>query len=64
MAPKASLNVQCFVEVKSIFAGGESAEAAFYVSEIRPDASAHPRVSCTRMRILSSDSHLQRFANT
>ena len=43
--PKASLNVQCFVEkeVKSIFAG-ENQPKLLYVSEIRPDASAHPRV--------------------
>lgn len=52
--PKASLNVQCFVEkkVKSIFEG-ENQPKLLYVSEIRPDASAH-HVSCTRMRILSS----------
>lgn len=43
--PKASLNVQCFVEkkVKSIFEG-ENQPKLLYVSEIRPDASAHPRV--------------------
>ena len=43
--PKASLNVQCFLEkeVKSIFAG-ENQPKLLYVSEIRPDASAHPRV--------------------
>ena len=43
--PKASLNVQCFVEkeVKPIFAG-ENQPKLLYVSEIRPDASAHPRV--------------------
>lgn len=43
--PKASLNVQCFVEkkVKSIFEG-ENQPKLLYVSEIRPDVSAHPRV--------------------
>ena len=42
---KASQNVQCFVEkkVKSIFEG-ENQPKLLYVSEIRPDASAHPRV--------------------
>lgn len=43
--PTASLNVQCFVEkeVKPIFTG-ENQPKLLYVSEIRPDASAHPRV--------------------
>ena len=52
--PKASLNVQCFVEkeVKSIFEG-ENQPKLLYVSEIRR-MPVRIRVSCTRMRILSS----------
>lgn len=40
-----SLNVQCFVkrDVRSVFTG-ENQPRLLYVSEIRPDASAHPRV--------------------
>lgn len=40
-----SLNVQCFVkrEVRPVFTG-ENQPRLLYVSEIRPDASAHPRV--------------------
>ena len=43
--PQPSLNVQCFVEkqVEPIFTG-ENQPKLLYVSEIRPDASAHPRV--------------------
>ena len=44
---KPSLNVQCFVEkeVKTIFRdSGENHPKLLYVSEIRPDASTHPRV--------------------
>ena len=44
---KPSLNVQCFVEkeVKTIFRdSGENHSKLLYVSEIRPDASTHPRV--------------------
>mgnify|MGYP000931194985 FL=1 len=43
--PQPSLNVQCFVEkqVEPIFTG-ENQPRLLYVSEIRPDASAHPRV--------------------
>ena len=44
---KPSLNVQCFVEkeVKTIFRdSGEDHPKLLYVSEIRPDASTHPRV--------------------
>ncbi len=45
MTQKRSLNVQCFVEreVQPIFVG-ENEPKLLYVSEIRPDASAHPRV--------------------
>lgn len=40
-----SLNVQCFVkrDVRPVFTG-ENQPRLLYVSEIRPDASAHPRV--------------------
>lgn len=40
-----SLNVQCFVkrDVRPVFTG-ENRPRLLYVSEIRPDASAHPRV--------------------
>lgn len=40
-----SLNVQCFVkrDVRPVFTG-ENKPRLLYVSEIRPDASAHPRV--------------------
>ncbi len=40
-----SLNVQCFVkrDVRPVFTG-ENQPRRLYVSEIRPDASAHPRV--------------------
>ena len=43
--PQPSLNVQCFVEkqIEPIFTG-ENQPKLLYVSEIRPDASAHPRV--------------------
>ena len=43
--PQPSLNVQCFVEkqVEPIFTG-ENQPKLLYVSEIRPDASAQPRV--------------------
>lgn len=45
MAKQHSLNVQCFVkkEFQSIFVG-DNDPRLLYVSEIRPDASAHPRV--------------------
>lgn len=45
MAQQHSLNVQCFVkkEFQSMFVG-ENDPRLLYVSEIRPDASAHPRV--------------------
>lgn len=45
MAQQHSLNVQCFVkkEFQPIFVG-ENDPRLLYVSEIRPDASAHPRV--------------------
>lgn len=45
MAQQHSLNVQCFVkkDFQSIFVG-ENDPRLLYVSEIRPDASAHPRV--------------------
>lgn len=45
MAQQRSLNVQCFVkkEVQSVFVG-ENDPKLLYVSQIRPDASAHPRV--------------------
>ena len=45
MAKQPSLNVQCFVkkEFQSMFVG-ENDPRLLYVSEIRPDASAHPRV--------------------
>ena len=48
--PQPSLNVQCFVEkqVEPIFTG-ENQPKLLYVSEIRPDASAHPRVMRTQM---------------
>ena len=40
-----SLNVQCFVkrDVRPVFTG-ENQPRLLYVGEIRPDASAHPRV--------------------
>lgn len=45
MAKQHSLNVQCFVKkaFQSMFVG-ENDPRLLYVSEIRPDASAHPRV--------------------
>lgn len=45
MAQQHSLNVQCFVkkDFQSMFVG-ENDPRLLYVSEIRPDASAHPRV--------------------
>ena len=45
MAQQHSLNVQCFVkkDFQSIFRG-ENNPKLLYVSDIRPDASAHPRV--------------------
>ena len=52
--PKASLNVQCFVEkkVKSIFEGENQPNCFTSVKSDRMPV--HIRVSCTRMRILSS----------
>lgn len=45
MAQQNPLNVQCFVkkDFQSVFAG-ENDPKLLYVSEIRPDASTHPRV--------------------
>lgn len=45
MAHQQTLNVQCFVkkDFQSIFVG-ENSPKLLYVSEIRPDASTHPRV--------------------
>lgn len=45
MSEQRPLNVQCFVkkEFQSIFIG-ENNPKLLYVSEIRPDASTHPRV--------------------